>query len=76
MKKIGTLQKFCRVANFCNLQNFTGCEISQVENFRNLRCLQFDLQLTIFFYFFLNGSSDIFVISLDSDQYISLNQAL
>ena len=31
------MQRFCSVANFCNLQNFAGYEISQPAKFHRLR---------------------------------------
>ena len=68
LKKNGSLQKSCRV---CRLRNFTTC-------FASIFLLPFHH----LFDFFLNcpfcivGSLDIYVISLDSEHYISLSQAL
>ena len=65
-----------------------GCKVSQPAEFRRLRnfaTCSASIALLPFhhlFYFFLNfhfcivGSLDIFVISLDSEHYISLSQAL
>ena len=65
-----------------------GCEFSQLVKFHNMRKFAtcsaslFYFHFTTFCDFFLNcpfcivGSSDIFVISLDSEPYISLSQAL
>ena len=60
--------------------NFLGCENSQPTNFRNLLLCLIDPIFYQLCTFFLNyplciiGSIYIFVISLDSGQYISLSQ--